>query len=181
MVTGIRVVALGVAFGIAVAAGACDGDSGSGNPVSTSVPGNKRINDLTPAERDQLCADVTAWAMSGPFLTDGCNASAWLAAYLLSLGDTTASDAELQTACQTLYADCVANGVMSSCSDLPTTCTATVSEYNMCLSDSLDGFAGIPACSTATRASLSANAARLLTPMSSAACTAVQTKCPDAM
>src|SRR5687768_7279530 len=84
MVNRIRIVVLGFAFGIAVAGGGCDGDSGSGSPVSTSVPGNKRISDLTPAERDQLCADVTQWAMTGPFLTDGCNASAWLAAYLLS-------------------------------------------------------------------------------------------------
>src|SRR6186997_2329619 len=98
MVTGIRVVVVGLAFGLAVAGGACDdGGPGSGStPVPTSVPGNKRISDLTPAERDQLCADVAAWAVTGPFLTDGCNASAWLATYLESSLDTAATDADLQ-------------------------------------------------------------------------------------
>ena len=182
MVTGIRAVVLGLAFGIAVGGGACDGDSGSGgSPVPTSVPGNKRISDLTPAERDQLCADVAAWAMTGPFLTDGCNGSAWLTAYLQSIVDTAATDADLRTTCETLYVDCVAGGVTSNCSQVPANCMATVSEYNTCLSDSIEPFAGIPACSTATRASLSATAARLTTPVSSSACTAVQTKCPDAL
>jgi len=182
MVTGIRVVVLGLAFGTAVAGSACDGDSGSGgSPIPTSVPANKRISDLTPAERDQLCADVAHWAMTGPFLTDGCNGSAWLATYLESTLDTAATDADLQAMCQLLYADCVAGGVTSNCSQVPANCMVTVSEYNTCLSDSIEPFAGIPACSSVTRASLSSNFARLATPVSSAACTAVQNKCPDAL
>jgi hypothetical protein len=144
------------------------------------VPGNKRISDLTPSERDQFCADLTAWAMSGPFLTDGCNASALLATYAQATVETTATDADLRTSCAMLYSACVAGGVTSMCSQIPSTCTATVSEYDTCVSDSTAALGGLPECSWVTRASLPSSISRLTNPPSSAACTALQSKCPSA-
>jgi hypothetical protein len=172
---------LGVAFGVTVAGGCGSGGGngkGGGTPVSTSVPGSKRLSDLTPTELTQLCADLQAWAMSGPFLTDGCNASAWLGTFGQATLETSATDADLQAACETLYAGCVANGVTSMCSSVPATCTATVSEYTTCASDSIAQLAGLPACSAVTRASLPANIARISAGSTSAACAAVQSKCP---
>jgi hypothetical protein len=110
---------VGASLSIAIGAGSCGGSAGGGggsaSPIPTSVPGNKRISDLTPAEHRQFCADLAAWAMSGPLLTDGCNVDAWLASYAQSTVDVAATDAELRATCASLYADCVANGVMSGC------------------------------------------------------------------
>ena len=169
-------------LGIVVACGGCGGDGGAaGTPISTSVPGNKPINTLTPAERGQLCADLAAWAMSGPFLTGGCNASAWLATYSEAMRMPSATDADLRTTCGELYAGCVANGVTSMCDqDMPITCTATVSEYNACLVDGVEAFDRVPACSALTRAALAGAVTRLTSGTATPACTAVQTKCPDA-
>jgi hypothetical protein len=170
-----------MALGIAAASVGCGGGSGSSaGAIPTSVPGNKRISDLTPGERGQYCADVAAWAMSGPFLTDGCNVDAWLGAYLQSTVDSTATDADLRTICSGLYAECVANGVSSTCdTSMPSTCTATVSEYDACLVESIDILGTVPACSAVTRASLAPTINSLNTHPVSATCTRVQAECPS--
>jgi hypothetical protein len=177
---------VGVVFGIvlASAAGCGGGSGGSGNfgePIPTSLPANKRISDLTPAERDQLCTDLGQWAMSGPFLADGCNATAWLTTSLAASADTSMTDADLQATCEQLYSACVAGGVTTDCSKLSATCTATVGEYDTCLSDSVAALGGLPPCSAATRASLPSTVAHLTSQPTSAACTAVQNKCPGAV
>jgi hypothetical protein len=181
MVRHVREVVLGVALGIALTSSGCDGDGGGGS-IPTNVPGDKRISDLTPAERDQLCMDVGQWLMSGPFLMDGCNAVAWLTTYLVGGADTAITEAELRQLCETSYADCVAGGVTSNCDATGlATCTATVSEYNMCLVDSTAALGVLPACSMLTRASLN-NALTVLTSQpTTPACMSVSTKCPDAM
>jgi hypothetical protein len=172
----------GVLVGLALAIAGCGGSDGGSGGVPTSVPGDKRIADLTPAERDKLCADVAAWAMSGPFLTDGCNASAWLATSLLGGLDPAATDASLRTMCETLYAQCVAGGVTANCDDqVPSTCTATVSEYNMCLSDSVDALGALPPCSSVTRASLASALTILTSQPTTAACMSVESQCPGAI
>ena len=169
----------GVLVGIALAIAGCDGSDGGSGGVPTSVPGNKRIADLTPAERDKLCADVTAWAMSGPPLTGTCNAGALLSTTLLGSLDPAATDASLQTMCATLRDQCVAGGLTTDCSQLPSTCTATVSEYNMCLSDQIAVLGSLPPCSSVTRASLPSILTTLSQPRS-AACMSVENQCPGA-
>lgn len=175
----------GLVVGSMVAmAAACGGGGGTpdwGEAIPTSVPGNKPISTLTPAERGQLCTDIGQWAMSGAFLTDGCNATAWLATSLAASGDTTMTDADLQTTCQMLYSACVAGGVTTNCNQVPATCTATVSEYTRCLSDSVDALGGLPPCSAVTRASLPTVVAGLTSQPTSAACTALQRMCPTAL
>ena len=54
--------------------------------------------------------------------------------------------------CAAPYADCVANGVTENCSEFSATCTATVSDYNRCLADSVDALGVLPPCSSLTRA-----------------------------
>jgi hypothetical protein len=171
-----------VAFALAGAVGSagCGGGSGPAYPISTSVPGDKRLSDLTPAERTQYCVDVAAWAVSGPFLTDGCNLTSWLATQAQANLEPTATDAELRATCQGTHTACVANGVTSTCdTSTPTTCTATVAEYNRCLSDSLEAIGTLPPCSAVTRASLAPNIARVSGQPASAACVSVENKCPD--
>jgi hypothetical protein len=175
---------VGASLGVAIWAGSCGGGTGGGggsvSPIPTSVPGNKRISDLTPVEHEQFCADVAAWAMSGPLLTDGCNVDAWLASYAQSTVSVAATDAELRATCASLYADCVANGVTSSCDTMnPSTCAATVSEYNQCLLDTVSFLGTVPGCDEVTREALASTAARFNAHTASSACMAVQTKCPN--
>jgi hypothetical protein len=176
MQTAFKVVVLVSVLGIASVG--CGGGDGT-TPISTSVPGDKQLGGLTPGERDQLCADLGAWAMSGSFLNDACNTSAWLATFLQSSTDNTTTDANLRILCEGLHAQCVANGVMSMCEQPSTACTATVSEYTTCLMDGAEALSGLPPCSSVTRASLAAEIAGLGAQPTSAACTAVETKCPE--
>jgi len=100
---------------------------------------------------------------------------------LAASADTSMTDADLQATCQQLYDGCVAGGVTTNCSQLPATCTATVGEYDTCLSDSVAALGGLPPCSAATRASLPSTVAHLTSQPTSAACAAVQNKCPGAV
>jgi hypothetical protein len=173
----LTVTALGI---VAVLAGCGGGSGSSAGAIPTSVPGNKRISDLTPAERGQYCADIVAWAMSGPFLTDGCNADAWLSTYLQSTLDTAATDADLRATCSGLYTQCVANGVSSTCdTSMPSTCTATVSEYDACVVESVEILGTLPDCSAVTRASLAPAINSLNTHPLSSTCMRVQAECPS--
>lgn len=170
---------VGFALALVIFAGGCGGGSGP-EPIPTSVPGGKRLSDLTPAERQQYCLDLAAWLMSGPFLSDGCNLSSWLATQAQASVETTATDAELRATCEGSYASCVAGGVMSNCTaSMPITCTATVSEYNACVSESLAVLGALPSCSAVTRASLAPNIARVSGQPPGAACRNVENKCPD--
>ena len=171
--------AMALAIG-AVSVGCGGGGGSSAGAIPTSVPGNKRISDLTPAEEGQYCRDIAAWAMSGPFLPNGCNADAWLGAYLQSTVDTAATDADLQAICSGLYAQCVANGVTSNCNITgPSTCPATVSQYDACLVESVDILGTLPACSAVTRASLAPAVGSLNSHPLSSTCMTVQTECPS--
>jgi hypothetical protein len=76
---------------------------------------------------------------------------------------------------------CVAGGVTSMCDQVSATCTATVSEYNMCLSDSVDALGVLPPCSAVTRASLETALATLTRQPTTAVCMSVQTQCPGAI
>jgi hypothetical protein len=113
-----------------------------------------------------------------PRQDNGCNASALLTTYLLASTDPAATDASLRTTCEGLRAGCVAGGVTSMCENFPSTCTATVSEYNTCVVDTTDGLGGLPDCSTLTRASLSAVIPQLTT-ITSPAWMSVEQKCPS--
>ena len=174
-------VVVGCALAFALGCGGSGGSGSFGEPIPTSIPASKRLSDLTPAERDQLCMDLGQWAMSGPFLTDGCRATAWLTTSLAASQDTSMTDTDLQALCQTLYDGCVAGGVTTNCSQVPATCTATVGEYDTCLSDSVAALGGLPPCSAVTRASLPSTVAHLTSQQNSAACTSLQNKCPGSV
>jgi len=166
-----------ISLGLGIVSGGCD-DGGAGSEIPSSVPSDKRISDLTPTERTQFCSDVETWAMSGPFLAEDCNVSAWTLAYLESTTVPTATDDTLRSLCTGTYSECVAGGVTSTCDATQlATCTATISEFDACLSDGVGIFGTVPACSAVTRSALASTIARLQQ-SSSAACASFQTKCP---
>jgi hypothetical protein len=156
MVKRIQSVVVGVALAAAAGCGGCGGPSGSGEPIPTSVAGNKRISDLTPTEHDQLCADISEWVTSTSFLSVGCNSNGWLFASDKAATTPSATDADLQATCESTAAACVASGVATNCSQLPPNCNATVSEYDTCIFRSAAAEAKIPPCSELTRAALAA-------------------------
>jgi hypothetical protein len=136
-------VALGLAIG-------CDGDS---NTFQSNLPPNKRLADLTPAERDQLCMD-------------------------LRMVDTTATDAQLRATCFDSTSQCIANGVTTTCEPMPATCTATVGEFGACLSDSSRALQSTTPCSAVRRATLASTIAALQNQPPSQTCTTLDMKCP---
>jgi len=175
---------IGLSLTIAAVSAGCDGGGGGSSvgSIPTSVPGNKRLSDLTPAERGQYCADLTAWAMSGPLLTAGCNVDAWIAAYLQSMVDTAASDADLRATCSGSYAQCVANGVTTTCdTSMPSTCTATVSEYDACVVESINALAAVPSCSSVTRGALAPTINSIGSQAVSPMCMEIAARCPAMM
>ena len=93
---------------------------------------------------------------------------------------SSATDASLRMLCESTYADCVTGGLTQNCSEFPSPCTATVSEYNRCVSDSAQILGGLPPCSALTRASLATTLATLTSQQSIAACMSVESKCPGA-
>jgi hypothetical protein len=160
-------VALGLAIG-------CDGDS---NSFQSTLPPNKRLADLTPAERDQLCMDLRTFGET--VLPDLCGTVALLTAYARSMVDTTATDAQLQATCTDATRQCIANGVTTTCEPAPPTCTATVGEFGACLSDSSAALQ-TPPCNAVRRATLATTIAALQNQPPSQTCTTLEMKCPGA-
>jgi hypothetical protein len=107
------------------------GGTSGGNSV-TSLSGSKAINTLTTTEATQLCNDVYAYfgrAISRPTMckSDGLTRA-------LSTSPTT--DVQLQDNCKAQESSCLkANPANPGCSDIPSTCTATVAQYSDCMVD----------------------------------------------
>jgi hypothetical protein len=119
---------VGVVVGHALAFSlGCGGGSGGpgnfGEPIPTSVPADKRLSDLTPAERDQLCTDLGQWAMSAPFLTDGCNATAWLTT---SLGGLPPRSAVTRASLPSTVARLTSQPTSAACTSVQNKCPGAV-------------------------------------------------------
>ena len=129
------------------------GKGGGGGTFTTSVPSSTPLTGLTGAQQTQLCNDFRPFAET-TLATAGCKVTALVFG---SLGATT--DADLQAACATLYAACLAaDGGTVTCdpSATPSTCTATVGDLTTCANAESAAAAQIPSCSNATLASVAA-------------------------
>lgn len=158
-------------------------DQGFGGKFTTNVTPTRTLDMLTPQEAKKVCeatGQFVANLLQDEDVTDlGCRAAGLVA--ILDVPDT-----EIKTACKQAYDACKAAPVPQ---DLPTdqcdeptetTCTATVAEYEACVSElpaTLRFLSPlIPNCDTATKTSLLVLAAgkNLL----GAGCQAVDKKCP---
>jgi hypothetical protein len=140
----------GVSGGKGGAGGA--GNTSGGGPITTSVPSGTLLTGLSGAQQTQLCNDLRPF--TDTLAMAGCKVTALVFG---SLGATT--DAELQAACATLYASCLASdGGTTTCdpSATPSTCTATVGDLITCANAESAAAAQIPSCSSATLASVAA-------------------------
>ena len=194
-----------LSLGIAAASAACDDDdkaknqtadagidaaplpppdAGFGGPFTTNVTPSKPLDQLTPQEAQKVCEATTKYVGKGfqdPAFTDLlCRVAG-----LLSIIEV--PESEVKQACTAAYNECKAQPLPT---DVPadacenpeaTDCTATVAEYEACVSELPDDIKAINAvvssCDRATKNSLLALIAipNLLGP----ACTALNKKCPS--
>jgi hypothetical protein len=154
------------------------GSTSSGSSV-TNLSGTKALNGLTTAEATQLCSDTYAYfgqAISRPTL---CK---WKGlAYAISSSAPT--DSMLQQNCSSRETPCLqATPDSPSCSDLPSTCTATVAQYSACITDQTAVFtptvSGLADCATVKTTDLAAVWA-FRTGDLPASCVSLTDKCPD--
>jgi hypothetical protein len=180
-----RVKALGATLLVSGIIG-CGGSSGGGSV--TGLPASTGLMTLTPAQKTQLCNDVSAYVSRNISDADGCKLSGLIVALIAVSTEPTISDAQLQTACSDAVTSCNATpsqpgectlGDTSTCS-----ADATVADVSACISDDTAAvkslIATVPACSALTKAWLETNA-NALGAAAPASCTALDAKCPDIM
>ena len=152
------------------------GGTGAGGGSVTTLSGTKTIQALTTAEATQLCDDTYAYFGSAIPHATACK---W-AGVAFAASSSAPTQEVLTNNCTTHETSCPISN--PGCSDLPSTCKATVAEYSACISDEVAVFiqavSGLPDCDTITRAALEpVNAAMSADPPAS--CASLSDKCPD--
>jgi hypothetical protein len=188
-----------VALAASIAVASCGGSEknqpqaqpGSG-PFSTGIAGSKPLGSLTDAEAQALCQASESFArtMMTPEMT--CRAAAIGFAGLGAMSGT-ATDAEIQQTCSSIYGMCVAGGGSvapatdagtSTCTNPPANCTTTVAEYEACMNDTRtslqQSMSAMPTCATLTVAWVLANSGDAGSSSSTdpPSCQAASAKCP---
>ena len=172
-----------VGTGGSPSSGGAGGSSSSATTVTT-LSDSMALNALTTADAAQLCKDVYAYFGKTISMTTACKYKGL--SYATS--SSAPSDSQFQQACKDHESACTqaGSGVGSAdnpgCSNLPSTCAATVAEYSACIRDEVaafnQGMNGLPSCAAATSASISA-VWQVMIPTSPASCDSLTTKCPD--
>ena len=157
--------------------------SSSGSSVTT-LSDTKALGALTAAEVTQLCKDVYAYFGREISMATACK--------YRGLSDATSSspptDSQMQQTCKDHENACTqaGTGVGSAdkpgCSNIPSTCTATVAEYSACIRDEVavfnQGVSGLPSCATALSANMSAVWEVMAPGTPPASCDSLSNKCP---
>jgi hypothetical protein len=181
-----------IAAGVLAGCGGGSGTGGSGG-FSTSVPSGTEVENLTPAQANQLCGDINSYLTKQVDSSSFCQVAAVVATASQATHDTTLTDTQLQrlcsqvttSVCALLSADGgtvgAADGGASSCGST-SGCTATVAQISACLNDtgtSLSTYEKMfPSCSMVTRANL-ATVNPDAQPMSPSSCAGLDTSCPN--
>jgi hypothetical protein len=138
--------------------------------LSTGVDGSKPLGGTTPAEADAICKSTQTWAKQAfaaekqKELTCRISSIGVAAAGTLAGGGQAGNDAQLRMACKTAYDQCMTapatdpSSNPAMCQGFPSSCTATVAEYEACLND-VPPFvdqtvAMLPTCETVSQLSL---------------------------
>jgi len=163
---------------------ACGGNGGGGaGTFSTSVPGNRPLNDLSTTELATICADAMKFRSTSTLQADSCKLSGFLAASLDASFSPSATDAELEGACTQALMSCTTTPSTTTCDPAPANCTATVAELTACANDNAalehNLASQVPACSADTRATVNAKANILLQALTlPPSCQTYEAKCP---
>lgn len=172
----------------------CSDDGGGGSSSASGVESGKGLSAVSDAERQKLC-DYMASSMSPSQQSTCLMAGVTASAFIAIAPDAT--DASLQSACQTLYDNCMQSApqpvtTTETCEPVDGTCTATVGEFEACgqeLAAAMEGlYAVMPQCSALTVAYFqqdtempSSEPEISALSSESAACSALQQKCPGAL
>jgi hypothetical protein len=160
------------------------GTSSSGTSVTT-LSDSKALGALTPADATQLCKDTYAYFGNAIPMATACKYKGL--SYATSSSAPT--DSQFRQVCTDHETTCAqaGSGVGTAdnpgCSDIPSTCTATVAQYSTCISDEVaafnQGMSRLPSCATATSASISAVWEVMIPPTPPASCDSLTNKCPE--
>jgi hypothetical protein len=160
------------------------GGTGGNSSGGISVTTISDTTALNAADATQLCKDTYAYFGRAIPMATACKYKG----LSIATSSSATSDSQFQQVCTDHETAClqVGSGVGSAndpgCSDLPSTCTATVAEYSACVSDEVvafnQGVSDLPSCATAGSASISA-VWLVMVPTPPASCDSLSNKCPD--
>jgi hypothetical protein len=176
-----------LAVGLVVGCGDDDGGDSKSSTFNSSIPDSKQLGSLSDAESQQFCKDLEAYGAKYAAETKDttCQFSAVTSAAFTFALNSAATDAELQQACKSTYDACLKapSQTKSTCSKPSAQCTATVAEFETCMSDAANGFdemiASLPTCASINRDSFKTNTGTPTTQKSTPACDAMQQKCAE--
>jgi hypothetical protein len=164
-------------------AGGTGGTSSNGTSVTT-LGDTKSLNALSAAEITQLCKDTYAYFGKAVPMATACQYKG----LSFATSSSAPSDSQFQQICRDQETTCTQAGTglgsadNPGCSDIPSSCTATVAQYSACVSDELvafnQGMIGLPSCATATSAVISA-VWRVMAPTPPASCDSLSVTCPE--
>lgn len=170
------------------------GTEPAGGSTFVGTGSEATLNSLSVAEQNALCERVGEIYENAFFETGGndllCRFQAvFTAGFMAQMVEEPTSDAELQISCAAAYTECMnaEETEVTECGELSDECTATVNELETCARESGlalgEEFADIPACSELTMATIAEDASfdSLNETPSTAACDAMEAKCPEAL
>jgi len=163
--------------------GGTSGGTGGGTGTSvTSLSGTKTIGMLSATEATQLCNDTYSYFGTAVPHATACK---WNGLYRAASSSSMTTD-QLRTGCSLAENSCLQSdaGAFTNqgCGDVPTNCTATVSQYASCITDEAAEFLqtvnGFPSCTVVTMAGTSPILNALAGGNPPASCASLTEACP---
>jgi hypothetical protein len=183
----------GAGLGGAGSGGGSSGSAGSGTAstctkdqggtVVTGLCGDAPLNTLTPAEITQLCDDTNAYVGGSVSKQNACKYSALLDA----ASSSSPTEVELQAYCSdaenACNQDAASMGPGALCGQVPSTCSATVAQYSVCIVDETalfeQGVSELVSCSMMTFDDVTSIYDVSTDADDAAGCMALMTACPN--
>ena len=162
--------------------GTDSGGGGGGGNFSSSVDGNKQLGQLSSTEKTTLCNETKTYVYSYIPESQFQNFMCTFQGLLVAAFGNPSTDSELQTNCASARDQCMSDPPdMSASCDIPSGCTATVSEMETCIAAYgpalKDADDELPACEQATLEDANNSGSSVELPP--AACDTVEQKCPE--
>ena len=158
--------------------GCGDGETSS---FASGLADEKKLSEVTATEQESLCNDYGSWLEARTAGMDLTGVSCTLQG--VSTTSTTAGCEAAVAACKAnpsaLRNDDLDQAAMECARSEYSTCDATVGELETCINDSLDAISVLQDISCADADRYSPEDRESLAPSPSAACVALDAKCPD--
>jgi hypothetical protein len=168
---------------------ACGGQTKDSTTFSSGLPPEQSLSDLNQGDKGRVCSSLVGYLQDNKDLL--CKITGYLSASLDTSFGIAMADADVQSKCAESLAKCESDqpfATPSACKplDISSDCSATVREYESCLTEELtqirDYASGLPTCSQLTAASFDAQATTHTDKVvigRGPACKALQARCPE--